>query len=410
MVKKNITKECILSLVLFITSANFILWFFKKFIFGERDFFWDLPPVYCAGKLFSENLNPYGFFPNNPLSTCVQNISNLNEGFVYVYSIPFLKFLNLFSEFNFLILKNIWFFLIIFITFFFAFISKRIFFKEKKLFFYIPIFFVLLFSFGGNISNALITGNVSIISYLFVSIGLLQLYNKKNNIFYSCIILASLIKPHYFIYLAIPIFIQGYKSLKNIIFFFLIGLSIYLYDFFLNKELFLSFIDSASTVRKDLWFNAFGDGIGLSSMYDRLPARLLSIINVKINAGPGLFSYISWLVTSIVFFIITYFLTFEKIKKDSLEKNIALGLVVTTACLPRMQQYDLFLVIPALFFLGFSLMNSQKKINSIIGFTFLLIMFAVQDIRTPIFLMLSIIFIFYLEKIKFFQNNKSINF
>ena len=97
---------------------------------------------------------------------------------MYVYSIPFLKFLNLFSEFNFLILKNIWFFLIIFITFFFAFISKRIFFKEKKLFFYIPIFFVLLFSFGGNISNALITGNVSIISYLFVSIGLLpvQIY------------------------------------------------------------------------------------------------------------------------------------------------------------------------------------------------------------------------------------------
>ena len=114
--------------------------------------------------------------------------------------------------------------------------------------------------------------------------------------------------------------------------------------------------------------------------------------------------------TSIVFFIITYFLTFEKIKKDSLQKNIALGLVVTTACLPRMQQYDLFLVIPALFFLGFSLMNSQKKNNSIIGFTFLLIMFAVQDIRTPIFLMLSIIFIFYLEKIKFFQNNKLINF
>ncbi len=193
-------------------------------------------------------------------------------------------------------------------------------------------------------------------------------------------------------------------------FFFLIGLSIYLYDFFLNKELFLSFIDSASTVRKDLWFNAFGDGIGLSSMYDRLPSRILSIINIKISAAPGLFSYISWLVTSIDFFIITYFLSIEKIKKNSIEKNIALGLVVTTACLPRMQQYDLFLVIPALFFLGYSLMKSQKKYNSIIGFTFLLIMFAVQDIRTPIFLMLTIIFIFYLKKINFFQNNKSINF
>ena len=410
MLKKNISKEYILSLVLFITSANFILWFFKKFIFGERDFFWDLPPVYCAGKLFSENLSPYGFFPNNPLTTCVQNISGLNEGFVYVYSVPFLKFLNLFSEFNFLILKDIWFFLIIFIIFFFVFVSKKIFFKKKNFFFYICIFFVLLFSFGGNIFNALITGNVSIISYLFISIGLLLLHKKKTNIFYLFIILASLIKPHYFIYLALPLFTEGFKSLKNIVFFFLIGLSIYLYDFFLNKELFLSFIDSASTVRKDLWFNAFGDGIGLSSMYDRLPSRILSIINIKISAGPGLFSYISWLVTSIVFFIITYFLSIEKIKKNSIEKNIALGLVVTTACLPRMQQYDLFLVIPALFFLGYSLMKSQKKYNSIIGFTFLLIMFAVQDIRTPIFLMLTIIFIFYLKKINFFQNNKSINF
>ena len=123
MFKKNILKEYILSIALFITSVNFILWFFKKFIFGDRNPFWDLPPVYCAGKLFSENLNPYGFFPNNPLTSCVESISNLNQGFVYVYSIPFLKFLNLFSEINFFILKNIWFFLIF----------SRLIFSELKL-------------------------------------------------------------------------------------------------------------------------------------------------------------------------------------------------------------------------------------------------------------------------------------
>ena len=65
MFKKNISKEYILSLALFITSVNFIIWFFKKFIFGDRVFFWDLSPVYCANKLFAENLNPYGFFPEN---------------------------------------------------------------------------------------------------------------------------------------------------------------------------------------------------------------------------------------------------------------------------------------------------------------------------------------------------------
>ena len=406
MFKKNILKEYILSIALFITSVNFILWFFKKFIFGDRNPFWDLPPVYCAGKLFSENLNPYGFFPNNPLTSCVESISNLNQGFVYVYSIPFLKFLNLFSEINFFILKNIWFFLIFFIIFFFIFVTKEIFFKEKKFLFYISIIFILLFSFGGNISNALITGNVSIISYFFISVGLLFLHKNKTNIFYLFIIIASLIKPHYFIYLSIPIFTEGFKSLKNILFFFFIGLSIYLYDFFINKELFLSFLDSAMTVRKNLWFNAFGDGIGLSSMYDRLPSKIFSLIDIKISAGPGLFSYTAWLITSISFFIITYFLSIEKIKKGSFEKNMALGIVVTTACLPRMQQYDLFLVIPALFFLGYNLMKSKKNYNSIIGFIFLMIMFAVQDIRAPIFLMLVIIFIFFLKK----ENNKLKNF
>jgi|ETNmetMinimDraft_4_1059912.scaffolds.fasta_scaffold33145_2 hypothetical protein len=410
MFKKNISKEYILSLALFITSVNFIIWFFKKFIFGDRVFFWDLSPVYCANKLFAENLNPYGFFPENPLATCVQSISNLNEGFIYVYSIPFLKFTNLFSEINFLIIKNIWFFLIIFISCSFVFISKKVFFKEKGLFFYIVIFFVLLFSFGGNVSNALITGNVSIISYFFIAIGLFFLHKKKTNIFCLFIILASLIKPHYFMYLAIPIFTEGFKSIKNIIYFFLIGLSIYLYDFFINKELFLSFLDSALTVRKSLWFNSFGDGIGLSSMFDRLPSKILSLFNVKISAGPGLLSYGLWFITSLVFFIITYYLSIDKIKKNSLEKKIALGLVVTTACLPRMQQYDLFLVIPALFFLGYTLMISQKKYNSIIGFIFLLIMFTVQDIRTPILLMLSIIFIFYLKKINFITKSKLINF
>ncbi len=211
-------------------------------------------------------------------------------------------------------------------------------------------------------------------------------------------------------YLAIPIFTEGFKSIKNIIYFFLIGLSIYLYDFFINKELFLSFLDSALTVRKSLWFNSFGDGIGLSSMFDRLPSKILSLFNVKISAGPGLLSYGLWFITSLVFFIITYYLSIDKIKKNSLEKKIALGLVVTTACLPRMQQYDLFLVIPALFFLGYTLMISQKKYNSIIGFIFLLIMFTVQDIRTPILLMLSIIFIFYLKKINFITKSKLINF
>tara|TARA_Y100000590_G_scaffold102542_1_gene116522 strand:+ start:9132 stop:10364 length:1233 start_codon:yes stop_codon:yes gene_type:complete len=410
MLKKNISKEYILSLALFITSVNFILWFFEKFIFGDRVFFWDLPPIYCASQLFSNNLSPYGFFPDNPLADCVHNISNLNEGFVYVYSIHLLKFFNLFPELNFLIFKNIWFFIIFLITIFFVYVSKEIFFKKKNFFFYIVILFVLLFSFGGNISNALITGNVSIISFFFISIGLLFLNKKKIYIFYLFIILASLIKPHYFIYITIPILTNGISELKRTIFFLLIGISIYFYDFIINKDLFLNFIDSALTVRKSLWFNSFGDGFGLSSMFDRLPSKLLAFINIKITPGPGLFSYLSWFITSTSLFIIAYFLT--KIEKgaNSSINNIAVAIVVTTTCLPRMQQYDLFIVIPALFYLGYNMMKSKEKYNGYIGFIFLLTMFIMQDIRTPIFLMLTMIFILFTKKIIFSNKENLMNF
>ena len=59
-------------------------------------------------------------------------------------------------------------------------------------------------------------------------------------------------------------------------------------------------------------------------MFDRLPSEILSLFNIKISAGPGSLSYGLWFVTSIVFFIITYYLSTDKIKNSSLEKNIAL--------------------------------------------------------------------------------------
>ena len=75
-----------------------------------------------------------------------------------------------------------------------------------------------------------------------------------------------------------------------------------------------------------------------------------------------------------------------------------------------MQQYDLFIVIPALFYLGYNMMKSKEKYNGYIGFIFLLTMFIMQDIRTPIFLMLSMIFILFTKKIIFSNKKNLMNF
>ena len=58
---KKKTIEIILLVSLVIVTFNLLIYFFEKYIQGDRYIFFDLPLNYCAGQLFSNNISPYGF-------------------------------------------------------------------------------------------------------------------------------------------------------------------------------------------------------------------------------------------------------------------------------------------------------------------------------------------------------------
>ena len=165
-IKKIITKENILHLILCLSSLNILNWFYKKYIIGSREVFWDLSVNYCAGKIYSIGNTPYGMMSNNPIAECIKNSAGLNEAFAYNYTIPLAKFFSLFSFINFDDLKRYWFVLVCICVYFIFKNSKFLFAKNKNSILFLLIMF---FSFGGVFFQSLLTGNISIIAFTLIS-------------------------------------------------------------------------------------------------------------------------------------------------------------------------------------------------------------------------------------------------
>ena len=74
-VNKEKLFKTIFFISLIIVTFNSLSYFFEKYVEGDRYIFFDLPLNYCAGKLFSNNISPYGFgLGKAPLIECVNNV------------------------------------------------------------------------------------------------------------------------------------------------------------------------------------------------------------------------------------------------------------------------------------------------------------------------------------------------
>ena len=69
-------------------------------------------------------------------------------------------------------------------------------------------------------------------------------------------------------------------------------------------------------------------------------------------------------------------------------------------CLPRMAFYELYITIPAIFYLSNKFFYSSNKFLSNLGFIFLIIMFGVHDINAIFFLLSLIVFLLILFNTK----------
>ena len=196
-------------LILFISTFNILSHFVEKKILGSFSIFGDFLIYRCAGLKYLTNESPYGI---NKLQECLNSYPNSLEFF---YSPITLSFFSLFGYIDLNTSLWIWGIFVLFGLFSIIYFSYKFFSNNTSFFIFLLIFF---FSFGGLNWTGLITGNISIIIYGLLSLGIFFLHKEKKVHFYSLIILVSIIKPTYIIFILLPLFISSIKEVKNIIF------------------------------------------------------------------------------------------------------------------------------------------------------------------------------------------------
>ena len=97
---------------------------------------------------------------------------------------------------------------------------------------------------------------------------------------------------------------------------------------------------------------------------------MLLLFDVYIQPGPSKYSNILWIILSSIILLSTYFFLTKKniSKKINKTNSIALGIVIITLCLPRLQMYDLILAIPAVHCIAINIMSEKQKGLSFLGF------------------------------------------
>ena len=408
--KLKIIKFILLASLIIVTS-NSLIYLFEKYITGDRYIFFDLPLNYCAGELFSNNISPYGFgLGKAPLIECVNKIINGDWGMpVYIYSPIFLEFLSPISKINYDLIRNSWYLITAISIFFIIFFSYKVLpiNNLKKI---MPL--IILFSFGGILFNAIFTGNISILAYSLVALSLVFLHKKKLNLFSLIIIILTLIKPHFFIFLLMGFIVYGKEYIKYIFLSLLIIIFSYFAFFIYKTPIFIDFLQSIQSVSSKEWFFSYNSTFGLTGILNNLPIVLNNLnLNIYFSGGPNMINKIIWLI--LVFFIflsLIYFRLFTNITNLNSHKKsnlIAFGSIIILLINPNVTIYDFFIFIPSAYYL----INEFKFNNTFLDnvnfkYSVFLLFVIVQDINFPFFIATLIYFIVIFKSIK---NNNILN-
>ena len=186
--------------VVFINSS----YFFEKIIYGNHEHFYDLKIIHDS---FIETLNgidTYVIFPpyyNQPTTSLPPYLLDLFKSFGYL---DFSLFTKIFVFFQIISIGLIFFY------------SYKLF-PLKNIKYFYPIIYFFCFNFSVGLST--VVGNIAIILYGIISLGIFYLYKKRVFLFCLLIFIASLFKFFLIIFYFLPIFLFGFRYLKIIVFF-----------------------------------------------------------------------------------------------------------------------------------------------------------------------------------------------
>ena len=355
-------KEFYIYIILFISSFNILLNFFKKNIYENFSVFGDFLVYRCAGVNFINGESPYGV---NQLQNCLNSYPNSLDFFYPPITLSFFSF---FGHLNLELSLWIWGILIIISLVSIICFTYKFFSNNNSFFIFLLIF---LFSFGGLNWTGIQTGNISIIIYGLISLALYCLINGRNNYFYALIVFCAIIKPTYIIFILLPILLNplNLKEFKKIIVSVIISFLIYALSYLNNPYLFGEFLNHLEYAKSPEFKEIFGQGFGLFSIINSFISSTVKSFGFEINTN--LVSNLIWL-SIISLFLFYSLLQKEKIEDRKINRNIALGVCAITLCYPLLKHYECFIVIPCLFFI---INNLKTRIKYVL----LILMFGLHD-------------------------------
>ena len=314
--KKFIIEKELNFLYFFLLLAIFnnVFHFIRKNLLGDRIDFWDFHVYWCSANKFINGINPYG---GETIKNC---LSQFNFDLYFSYPPIVLKFLSFLGYFDLNTAKIIWV-AIVGISFLTIIIYLKKIYEIPKIIFFTLL---LIFTGGGLVWGALLAGNISVILYAILTIGIYYyLRSPKNYIYYISVSIVSLVKFPFLIFFALSFFLYGVKNMfdprgffketKQIIFYLSLTLFIYFLQFYFDKELFMSFINSTKTYKGEGFLLIHGTGIGIHSIIDLYQNILYEKTNISFFNPSGSVSFFIHIFISGTLFLSAYFL-FQKKK------------------------------------------------------------------------------------------------
>ena len=390
--KEIISKNELQFLYFFLALSIFnnVSHFVRKNIFGDRIDFWDFHVYWCSANKFINGMNPYN---SETIKEC---LSQFNFELHFAYPPIVLNLLSSLGKIDLFNAKIIWIIIVLSSFSLIIFYLKKIY-EIPRIFFFTLI---LIFTGGGLIWGALLAGNISVILYAILTISIYYILKKKFDIYYILISIISLVKFPFLIFFLMPIFLYGFKEIKKCIFYLLITFFFYYLQFYLDKSLFLDFINSTKTYKGEDFLIIHGTGIGIHGIIDLYQNLLYEKTNFSIFNPYEIYAFSTHIFISCLLLFSSFFL-FEK-KKINLKQSkllVSFFIVIFLCCFPRISSYDFFLIISSYIFIA---KNSRiRSLSSNWNFFICLLtisILAMYDSKYPAFAVSIFIFIcFYLQ-------------
>ena len=383
---KRIYNSIFLDCVLIAISLYTLYFIFHKFSVGKIPF-WDFHVHYCSAKNYLLGNFPYGI---DALKSCLDPNITLTAN----YSPGTLELIKYLGYFNIQNANILWVFFEIISLLSLFFILKEIF-KFDYEWRNILIFF---FSFGGTIFISFISGNLSVILYGLISLGIYFLYKNLFNLYYLIILFVSLFKFYYLSFLIIPFYLIGLKSLNKIFVSILLFVIIQYFFYINNPNLSMAFFDVIQGKYTDVLPVRMLTGSGLYSLIEKIPWALQGVTDFDKSFFSLETNLMIWLIVSFVILLsIFYFLNGEKIKKSNNHFLFCLsfGILSIDLIIPRLVVYDLILTVPIIFYL-LNQINFKRliKTNFDLKNIFFLIFFVLFDHHFPFLMVISFLTLF----------------